>query len=62
MEGDNYHILADKICRLLTIKSCALDNSLDFPKNIAINYRAASQLRGDPGRKHLLVKFGTSDF
>ena len=40
MDGDNYHILADNICRLLTIKSFAFDNSLDFPKNIAINYRA----------------------
>jgi len=43
MEGDNYHILADKICWLLTIKSSALDTSLDFPKNIAINYRALAQ-------------------
>jgi hypothetical protein len=44
MEGDNYHILADKICPLLTIKSSALDNSLDFLKNIAINYRALAHL------------------
>jgi hypothetical protein len=29
---------------LLTIKSFALDNSLDFPKNIAINYRALAQV------------------
>jgi len=56
MEGDNYHILADKICPLLTIKSSALDNSLDFLKNIAINYRALAHSKGF-ARRALLSGF-----